>query len=218
MTCSHDVERRATVDRMRPHALASLRLVTVLGAALAVSTLLPRPAQACTCSNETPEAQFAAATSVFEGRVVAIEREGAPEVGPARLRVTFEVVQTWKAANVERLIVTTATDEAACGVAFAQGRSYVVYAIAGSDGALAAGLCGGTALRESADATVAALGAGVTPVDITDEAAPAPRTATPPGAGGCASCDVGAHCPAPRAPLALCGTLLAAMVIARRRR
>ena len=203
---------------MRPHALASLRLVTVLGAALAGSALLPRPAHACTCSTETPEAQFASATAVFEGRVVSVEREGAPEVGPARLSVTFEVVQTWKAANVERLIVTTATDEAACGIAFEQGRSYLVYAVAGSGGALAAGLCGGTTLRESADATVAALGAGVTPVDITDEAPPAPRPATPPGAGGCASCDVGAHAPAPRAPFVFCGTLLAAIVRARRRR
>lgn len=218
MTCSHDVERRATVDRMRPHALASLRLVMLLGVALTAAALLPRPARACTCSPETPEAQLAAATAVFEGRVVSIEREGAPEVGPARLRVTFEVVQTWKAANVERLIVTTASDEAACGVAFEQGRSYLVYAIAGSGGALAAGLCGGTTLRESADATVAALGAGVTPVDITDEAPQASRTATPPGAGGCASCDVGARAPAPAAPLALCGTLLAAVVLARRRR
>jgi hypothetical protein len=205
---------------MRASALPSLELTTLFGAALLAAALsTPNEARACSCSAGTPEAHFAAATAVFEGRVVSIARTGDPEVGPGRLEVSLEVVQTWKAANTERLVVTTSTDGAACGVSFEQGRSYLVYASAGSDGRLVAGLCGGTTLREDADAIVATMGAGVTPVDITDEAPATPRRTLAPGAGGCASCDVGAPAQTPAAPVTvLGGALLAAIVVARRRR
>lgn len=215
--------RRATVGRMRAPAFASLRLTTALHAALLLTSLAamalatPAEARACSCVTGTPEAHFAEATAVFEGRVLSIVRVGEPEVGPARLRVTFEVVQTWKAANAERLVVTTASDGAACGVAFLEGQSYLVYATAGTDGALQAGLCGGTTLREDADAIVATLGAGTTPVDVTDEAPRTPHRATAPGAGGCASCDVGAHAPSPTAPLTLLSTMLLIAMVAHRR-
>jgi hypothetical protein len=127
---------------------------------------------------------------VFEGRVRAIAREGSAEVGPARLAVTLEVVQTWKGADAEEVVVMTMTDSAACGVPFEQGRSYLVFAASDASGALSAGLCGGTKPREESDEDVAALGAGVTPVDVQD--APARARTTSPGAGGCASCHVGA--------------------------
>jgi len=205
---------------MRAHVLGSPVASMLLAAAFFAATMLTESrAAACSCLPGTPESQLAAATAVFEGRVVSIVRRGDPEVGPARLEVTFEVVQTWKAANVERIIVSTASDSAACGIHFEQGRSYLVYAQAGDGDALVAGLCGGTALREDSNAAVAAMGAGVTPVDVTDEApAAAQPQRTPPGAGGCASCTVGARGPLELPALLLGAVVLVAFVVRARRR
>lgn len=200
-------------------ALGSGLLTAVLSGALAAASLLVSgDAHACSCMTLTDEAHFAAASAVFEGRVVSIVRLGDPDVGPARLAVTFEVVQTWKAANAERVVVNTASDGAACGYGFEQDRSYLVYASAGDDGGLVTGLCSGTTLREDADAAVTSMGAGVTPVDVTDEApTPATRT-TAPGAGGCASCNVGAGRSSPEPLLGLVGAAVLGAVATRRRR
>jgi len=157
--------------------------------AVSVTVAAPRTARACSCEPSDLAARRDAATAVFEGRVRAIAREGSAEVGPARLRVTLEVVQTWKGADAEEVVVMTTTDASACGVPFTVGHSFLVYAASDDTGALVAGLCGGTKPREESDEDVAALGAGVTPVDVQD--APARTRATPPGAGGCASCHVG---------------------------
>jgi hypothetical protein len=159
--------------------------------AATVTALLgaPRSARACSCAETDLATRQDAAAAVFEGRVRSIVREGNAEVGPARLRVTLEVVQTWKGADVEEIVVTTMSDSAACGVPFEEGRSYLVFATSDASGAIVVGLCGGTTLREQADADVAALGAGVTPVDVQD--APVQARPAAPGTGGCASCHVG---------------------------
>jgi hypothetical protein len=210
---------------MRPHRFAStnVRFASTLVTAALASALFfatvgaESRARACSCLPGTPESQLTAATAVFEGRVVSIVRRGDPEVGPARLEVTLEVVQTWKAANAERIVVTTASDSAACGVSFEEGRSYLVYAATGDDGALIAGLCGGTARREDSDAAVAAMGAGVTPVDVSDEAPASRPQAAAPGAGGCASCAVGAQRRDAGVPLLTALVLCAVLLGARRR-
>ncbi len=169
---------------------------------LAAGTLAaPRAAHACTCEPTDPQTRYTTADAVFEGRVRAIARLGDPEVGPARLAVTFEVVQTWKAADAEQVVVTTPSDEAACGVRFEVGRSWLVYAASDATGALSTGSCSGTQTREEADENVAALGAGVTPVEVQD--APVRARAAAPGAGGCASCTVAGASPLSGAPLAL---------------
>lgn len=176
-----------TPRRRAPRVFLPLLVVFVVAGTLLAA---PSAARACSCEASDVAAHSDAATAVFEGRVRAISRSGDPEVGPTRLTVTFEVVQTWKGADAEVLVVTTMSDSAACGVPFEEGRSYLVFAASGAEGVLVAGLCGGTTLREQADADVAALGAGVTPVNVQD--APARVRPTAPGVGGCASCHVGA--------------------------
>jgi hypothetical protein len=182
LSLHHPFWKRAT------HLLGPL----LLGALVAASATLAAPPAACACSCEPTDlaARSDAAAAVFEGRVRAVAREGSAEVGPSRLRVTLEVVQTWKGADAEEIVVTTMTDSAACGVPFEPGRSYLVFAASDGANALSTGLCGGTKPREEADEDVAALGAGVTPVEVQD--APARARTTPPGAGGCASCHIGA--------------------------
>jgi hypothetical protein len=185
-----DLPRRT--QRRLPPSLRIGFASTALSVVVAVAALLgaPRAARACSCAETNLAARRDAAAAVFEGRVHAITREGNAEVGPARLRVTLEVVQTWKGADSEEIVVTTMSDSAACGVPFEEGRSYLVFATSDEAGALVAGLCGGTTLREQADGDVAALGAGVTPVEVRD--APVQARPAAPSAGGCASCHVGA--------------------------
>ena len=207
----------------RPFRERSARLLgsLLLGALVAASAALAAPpaARACSCEPTDLAARSDAATAIFEGRVRAVAREGSAEVGPSRLRVTLEVVQTWKGADAEEVVVTTMTDAAACGVPFEPGRSYLVFAASDGASALSAGLCGGTKPREEADEDVAALGAGVTPVEVED--APARARTTPPGAGGCASCHIGAASGRARTPTELGALMtvgvLGALAAARRR-
>jgi MYXO-CTERM domain-containing protein len=115
-------------------------------------------------------------------------------------RVVFEVVRTWKGANAERLEVRTSQSSASCGYGFEVGQSYLVYTY-DADGEEHTGLCGRNAPMESesAAADVAAMGAGVTPVEPARERESdvpvAPRVEEPPPleqrSGGCASCTVG---------------------------
>lgn len=142
------------------------------------------PARACSCMQIDVPAAFAQADAVFEGRVLEIERSGGV------LRATLSVVQHWKGIESERVLVQTAGDSAACGVAFQVATSWLVYAEREGE-ALRASLCSRTARIEDAQADLAQLGAGVVPVDIgpgdgVEEEEPRER----PARGGCASCSI----------------------------
>lgn len=199
-------------------------LVAVVAAALLA--LLPNRAAACSCIAPPPPAEALEASSdVFEGVVESIEvvpgddgddGPGAPGAAMAGMRVTFAVVRTWKGADAERFTVWTASSSAACGYAFEQGESYLVYASDGAgDGPPQTGLCSRTAKALDAADDLVALGAGVVPVDV-DPTTQTPEPASPPPArGGCASCAAGGD--GPMGALGWALALLAGLAARRRR-
>lgn len=140
------------------------------------------PARACSCLQIDVPTAFGQADAVFEGRVLEIERSG------GALRATLAVVQHWKGIESERVVVETAGDSAACGVAFEAQTSWLVYAEREGD-RLRASLCSRTARIEGAQEDVAELGAGVVPVDIgPSDGVEEEEPDEPPARGGCASC------------------------------
>ncbi|MDQ3034063.1 MAG: MYXO-CTERM sorting domain-containing protein [Myxococcota bacterium] len=167
------------------------RLVATLAIALAITLILAPRALACSCAAVPFEQLVAGADAIFEARVASVE----PVDG--MLRAHLDVVQTWREANSEHVVVLTPALESMCGVSFEVGRSYLVLASRDDDGALVASLCGGTRPMEDASEERLALGSGVIPVDIEDrepeESEPQPRQELAPR-GGCAGCSVaGGH-------------------------
>lgn len=208
-------------------AVAAAAAVDTLGPspASACSCMAPPP----------PAEALAESDHVFEGRVTAIDQTDAgaaadprgdgdlagggappPPPLPGALTVTFEVVRTWKGADAEKFSVVTAGNTAACGFPFEEGETYLVYATAGDhdeDGAdddvegplPGTGLCSRTKAIPDAGEDLAALGAGVVPVDVSGEResdgtestsddpgdpVDAPAAGAPKGQGGCRSCQV----------------------------
>ncbi len=167
-------------------------LAGTLAASLFALVAAPSEARACSCAAvEQPEA-FAQSASVFEGRVVSTSSADA-----SSLLVVLDVVRTWKGANTERTSVQTASGGAECGYAFEPGASYLVYTYLADDAQERVSLCSRTAPidDDGARADIAAMGAGVTPVDVSndqDGEELVPPVSTEPARGGCASCAAGA--------------------------
>jgi hypothetical protein len=171
-----------------------LRIASLLSLALLVLAA-PERARACSCmAQEQPQA-FDEAVSVFEGRVVSVSQPDAEN----QISVELDVVRTWKGADAERVTMLTASNSAACGFGFEPTQSYLVYTYE-ADGHERVSLCSRTAAIESdqARADVAAMGAGVTPVEISDDddgagEQLAPPVSPEPSRGGCASCAAHPH-------------------------
>ena len=165
-----------------------LRSLVLAALAASLLALAPPVARACSCTEPPPPREaLAAAAAVFEGQVLEIV-----EAGPMRVRVRFRVTQHWKGVESEELTLLPAPDSPACGVPFAVGESWLVYGD-GSEGGLSASLCSRTVRMSEAGEDVAALGAGITPVDIRPEDEPeededARPVAPPAERGGCQSC------------------------------
>jgi hypothetical protein len=159
-------------------------VVRRLSATLATLAVLlaADPARACSCMEVDVPTAFGQVDAVFEGRVLEIDRSG------GSLRVTLAVVQHWKGIGTERVVVETAADSAACGVAFEVETSWLVYAEREGE-LLRASLCSRTARIEEAQADLAELGAGVVPVEIgPSDGVEEEEPDEPPARGGCASC------------------------------
>jgi len=247
-----------------PRAARTLVTLALAGVTLGLHGMVgAAPAVACSCMQPPPPQEaLAQSDHVFEGLVHAVDGTGEgggdaseggagadgssgpdgalPAPGGSRVRVTFEVVRTWKGADAERFEVRTADNSAACGYPFEPGETYLVYADDGDDGAPTTGLCSRTRPVEAAEQDLDVLGAGVVPVDIEGEGAgdpsqaagaaegaesfsgdpspraegsPAPAPAAP-GQGGCAGCSLA---PAARAaPFLTVAVPLA--ILSRRRR
>ena len=174
---------------------ASIRVLlaapfSALAAALALVALQPAAASACSCMQQTPEEAGQNATAIFEGRVTRIED---PQGEP---KVVFQVVRSFKGPSHESLDIRTGNSSAACGYAFEEGKSYLVYAN-DADGVLSTSLCSRTQPIEHATDDLAVLGLGVTPFDPgpgSDQQAPTgPVPAAEPTKAGCASCTIGAR-------------------------
>jgi hypothetical protein len=189
---------------------------------LTLAWATPAPARACTCAERTLEQHIADADAIFEARVVSVEPLNPAGAGGGPLRVTLDVVQTWRDANAESLEAITPGHAAACGYPFEVGRTYLVYARR-VDGALHVGLCSRTRPIEEAGEDRARLGSGVVPVDVDDEDAPDEERRRPqqlPPRGGCAGCSAGgrANPPIGAAVLMLMGAAGALSSPHRRRR
>lgn len=108
------------------------------------------------------------ADAVFTGKVVSIGAAHAPgdePKWPSRLEVTFRLLGVWKGlAEGERVTVYTASQSAACGFEFEDGKKYLVYAY-DAGGELTATLCSRTALLKRAEADLQALGTPVRRLD-----------------------------------------------------
>jgi len=159
-------------------------LAAVLTLAIAVTALAPAAtARACSCALEAREPAFAAAVSVFEGRVTGYE-----EAGEMTALVTVNVVRTWKGADNETVILRTQGNGAMCGYAVEVGSSHLFYTYRpegqGPEGEEWVGLCSRSTLvtNEQAQSDIRAMGAGVTPVDPeggTEEPPPTPDEVPP---------------------------------------
>lgn len=177
--------------------------------------LAPRAARACECVESTPAAAFAAHVAVFEGRVVEVQ----PGDPSGYTSVVMEVVQYWKGISTERITVFTPTAESMCGLPFDTEQSWLVYADREGE-RLVTGLCARTRRIEDAEADIAVLGAGIVPVEITDDdeveppATGSARQGAPATRAGCASC---AAAPSGRIP-SLWALAPVALLLRRRRR
>jgi hypothetical protein len=171
-----------------------------------VLTAAPR-ARACKCAEPPPATEAASsAAAVFEGRVTEIQ-----PVGSDDLVVTLDVVRAWKGAkSLEHVQVRTRKESASCGFPFEKDESYLVYADAVPKETdlpqLSVLHCGRTRVINDADADIAELGMGATPVNAgpselaTKPAAPPSQKPvaegvlgtqqSKPAAGGCASCGI----------------------------
>lgn len=133
---------------MRSLLAAAVVALTTAGFAHACSCIAPPP----------PEKARDQAAAVFSGKVLKTETVN------NQLRVTFEVARTWKGPSERQLVVTTATNGAACGVSFKAKESYLVYCFSTkADGALSTNLCTRTTTLKNAKADLKALGEGKEP-------------------------------------------------------
>jgi hypothetical protein len=182
---------------LRKIALPFATIATVLVALLGV----PSTSFACKCAPppETAEA-LTQSTAVFEAQVTQLNATG------DELEVSLRVTRAWKGVDTETIRVRTRKDTAACGVEFAMGQVWLVYAnqTTAQDSAIALQVlrCGRSRLAAEAGDDLAVLGLGVVPV-APREPAPAAVDAAPsaakpnqpqalePAANGCASCSLG---------------------------
>jgi hypothetical protein len=144
-----------------------------LAVALA-SLLFVQPALACKCAPHPVDQALTQADAVFEGRVTAITEVPAADNPQAKAKsVTLSIVRVWKALeDVETVTLTTNSESAACGYHFEPNSSYLVYASRNEQG-LHVTSCSRTRPMADAGEDLATLGAGVTPVKITNAPVPA---------------------------------------------
>jgi hypothetical protein len=158
---------------------------------LLLSLLVPARSHACKCMLQSVEQAKEQASAIFEGHVsevASVPVQGDPNF--TQTRATLKLVRVWKGLDkTETVEVTTASETAACGFPFEKGQSYLVYADKGEQG-YTVSLCSRTRPMAEAAEDLAALGGGVTPVEVPaadKAAAPAPAKAAAPKGGGCAA-------------------------------
>lgn len=170
-----------------------MNAVRTLSCALAcslLSLLTPAPGHACKCMLQTVEQAKEQAAAIFEGHVTelaSVPVQGDPSFTQAR--ATLKLVRVWKGLDkTETVEVTTASETAACGFPFEKGQSYLVYAGSGEQG-YTVSLCSRTRPMADASEDLAALGGGVTPVEVKagDKVEPPPPPKAAPKRGGCAA-------------------------------
>lgn len=116
------------------------------------------PASACSCAPTGTAEQFAAADTVFSGRLTSREvLGGSSSDDPAVHLFAVDAVQKGS-ASADQTVVSAASG-ASCGLELAGNGPFLVFATRDDDGVLRADLCGGTAeLTPGLAAEVAGLG------------------------------------------------------------
>lgn len=106
-------------------------------------------AYACSCIPPAPPAEALAEADVVAA-VEVLDVDRTSEGDYPSLRVRARVVQSFKGSDDGRITFYTATNSAACGFHFEEGRRYLVYASA-YDGTLSTGICTRTAALADAE-------------------------------------------------------------------
>ncbi len=126
-------------------------LILILGFA----TTIPRTAQACSCAGaSTPAELLEGADAVFRG----ISQGQASSVsgcgGEENRRFDFDVEEVWKGAVQSTAQITTGLGGGDCGMEFAEGREYIIFAHQSeTTGELYTGICSGN-IRVTAPADI----------------------------------------------------------------
>jgi hypothetical protein len=212
------------------HLLRTWRLSFAGLVAVVLSITLARGARACECSRTTVLLVSAADllanhAAIFEGRVVGPpEPPEPPPHAPYQERlaalqakieqmlgareVQLDVLRSWKGA-AEHAVVRTQGQRTACGYPFELGRTYLVFADRGEDGALWVSSCGRT--RPSGEPEAEADRA------LLDTQGGGPTATAAPRRAGCAGCAV-AYDAGTGGIIRLTSVLFLAVVRGRRRR
>ena len=120
----------------------SMRWLVVLFVGLA-SLAHTTEARACSCMKLTPSEGFTSSFAVFTGEVIDIDKNQTTRFGG--LEVTLRVKKVWKGELDEEVEVHTAGSTAACGYPFAEGTTYLVYAVRDEADPMRVSLCSRTA-------------------------------------------------------------------------
>ena len=125
--------------------------------ALTLASALAMPIQevvACRCVPPAPPLiELARSDAVFSGKVVELNQGGPWQP----LMATMEIDDCWKGSIAGRVVVTTSSSSAACGVELQFGGEYLIYAHENA-GVLSTHMCTRTRPLEFAAEDLAALG------------------------------------------------------------
>ena len=143
--------------------------LAIILSAFGIFLATPQPVQACSCVMLTPPEQLEMASTVFHGRVTAMEPFTPAANSPKPwldTTVQFQVDTVWKGTVAENIVIAVVSANEACGFEFDVGKEYLVYA----DGPpfYGTGWCEGTKVF---DGDVAHLGEGMAPLPGIDEQA-----------------------------------------------
>ena len=116
----------------------------------------PRAAVACTCVPPPgPLEALSQSDAVFSGKVLRIYTDKG-QYGEVH-RVQFDVDAYWKGEHGAQLLIETATNSAACGFNFEEGKQYLVYGFL-HDSILRTNICTRTAKLSNAQEDLTELG------------------------------------------------------------
>lgn len=102
-----------------------MRRASLFLSLLAALALTPRPAHACSCTNDrTLQQEYDNAWVVFSGRVVSITADPF-----GTYAVQIDPIQRWKGPLQYAPIVVTPLNAAVCGYPFEVGTEYLIFAV-----------------------------------------------------------------------------------------
>jgi len=103
----------------------NVRVIPFLLMVLIVMLFKPIPTAACSCIVPPPaDVALSEATAVFSGEVVDVNKS---KVDNGKT-IDFKVKEVWKGIDTTTISVFTGNDSASCGIDFAVGKEYLVYA------------------------------------------------------------------------------------------